>query len=198
MCRFSANPQAPAHSDVGVDAHIDPAECTDFMEIYGEFVTSQRADVGIGPYSQIGKCLRIRRKTSASRPCPLPDLSGAPRQLPFARGAWGRAHAQKPGPSGPGFGGLLGGSIREQRGGEIAVAGVGEEDDDGLALVFRALGELDGCVERCAGCLCGLRDGEGALRFPGFSSPARACKAPDAAAAAGCRCSRTSRKRPAL
>ena len=89
LCGFSANPQAPAHSDVGVDAHIDPAECTNFMEIYGEFVTSQRADVGIGPYSQIGKCQRIRRKTSASRPCPLPDLSGAPPQLPFARGAGG-------------------------------------------------------------------------------------------------------------
>ena len=30
--------------------HIDPAVCTGFMEILGEFVTSQRADVGIGPY----------------------------------------------------------------------------------------------------------------------------------------------------
>ena len=54
LCGFSANPQAPAHSGVGVDAHIDPAECTDFMEIYGEFVTSRRADVGIGPYKQVG------------------------------------------------------------------------------------------------------------------------------------------------
>ena len=30
--------------------HIDPADCTVFTEIYGEFVTAQRADVGIGPY----------------------------------------------------------------------------------------------------------------------------------------------------
>ena len=37
-------------SFVGVDAHIDPADCTVFTEIYGEFVTAQRADVGIGPY----------------------------------------------------------------------------------------------------------------------------------------------------
>ena len=35
---------------VGVDAHIDPAERTLFTEIYGKFATSQRADVGIGPY----------------------------------------------------------------------------------------------------------------------------------------------------
>ena len=35
---------------VGTDAYIGPAECTVFTEIYGEFTTSQRADVGIGPY----------------------------------------------------------------------------------------------------------------------------------------------------
>ena len=35
---------------VGADAHIGPAECTVFMELFGESVTSPRADVGIGPY----------------------------------------------------------------------------------------------------------------------------------------------------
>ena len=40
---------------VGADAHIGPAERADFMVIFGEFVTSSRADVGIGPYSQGGK-----------------------------------------------------------------------------------------------------------------------------------------------
>ena len=35
---------------VGADAYIGPAECAVFMEIFSEFVTSQRADVGIGPY----------------------------------------------------------------------------------------------------------------------------------------------------
>ena len=30
--------------------HIDPAGCTAFTEILGEFVTSRRAHVGIGPY----------------------------------------------------------------------------------------------------------------------------------------------------
>ena len=32
--------------------HIGPAEYTDFTVIYGEFATSQWADVGIGPYKQ--------------------------------------------------------------------------------------------------------------------------------------------------
>lgn len=42
----------PARMVVGVDAHIDPAECSVLTEISGEFATPQRADVGIGPYSQ--------------------------------------------------------------------------------------------------------------------------------------------------
>ena len=33
--------------------------CTDFTGIFGEFVTSQRADVGIGPYKQVRKYMRI-------------------------------------------------------------------------------------------------------------------------------------------
>ena len=41
--------------------HIGPADYTVFTEIFGEFVTSQRADVGIGPYSQMRRCIRIRR-----------------------------------------------------------------------------------------------------------------------------------------
>ena len=56
---------------VGADAHIGPAECTVFTGIFGEFATSQRADVGIGPYKRIGMSLRIRRgffnKSTASR-----------------------------------------------------------------------------------------------------------------------------------
>ena len=47
---------------VGVDAYIDPAGCTAFTEIYGKFVTARRADVGIGPYNQTDKCMRIRRE----------------------------------------------------------------------------------------------------------------------------------------
>ena len=30
-----------------------PAECSDFTIIFGEFVNSQRADVGIGPYANL-------------------------------------------------------------------------------------------------------------------------------------------------
>jgi len=47
---------------VGVDAHIDPAERTVSAGILGEFAISQRADVGIGPYKQVGKSIQIRRR----------------------------------------------------------------------------------------------------------------------------------------
>ena len=43
---------------VGADSHIAPADCTVFTEICGEFVTSQWADVGIGPYIAICQCIR--------------------------------------------------------------------------------------------------------------------------------------------
>ena len=57
-------------SFVGVDAHIDPADCTVFTEIYGEFVTAQRADVGIGPYRTLANpyCLAtFERKADSSQ-----------------------------------------------------------------------------------------------------------------------------------
>ena len=40
---------------VGADAYISPAEYTIFTVIFGEFATSQRADVSIGPHSQNGQ-----------------------------------------------------------------------------------------------------------------------------------------------
>ena len=40
-------------ASVGADAHIGPAESTFFTEICGEFETSQRADMGIGPYANL-------------------------------------------------------------------------------------------------------------------------------------------------
>jgi hypothetical protein len=51
---------ASAHSIVGADAHIGPAEQTAFTEIYGEFAASQRADAYIGPYEHAGNCILIR------------------------------------------------------------------------------------------------------------------------------------------
>ena len=42
-------------------------------------------------------------------------------------------------------------SVREQRRGQIPVAGVRQEDDDGLTLVFRPLGQLNGRPCRRAG-----------------------------------------------
>ena len=50
--------------------HIAPVDCTVFTEICGEFVTTQRADVGIGPYTRRAdapagteKLLRMPRHT---------------------------------------------------------------------------------------------------------------------------------------
>ena len=54
-----ANSIAPAHLVVGADAHIGPTECTIFTKIFGEFAASQRADVGIGPYTEMGRCIRV-------------------------------------------------------------------------------------------------------------------------------------------
>ena len=45
----------PRSPPVGADASCPPAGCTDFTGIFGEFVTSQRADVGIGPYRVLRK-----------------------------------------------------------------------------------------------------------------------------------------------
>ena len=47
--------ESVAHLTVGADAHIGPAECTDFTGISGEVVTSQRADVGIDPYNPVNR-----------------------------------------------------------------------------------------------------------------------------------------------
>ena len=55
---------------VGADSHIAPADCTVFTEIYGEFVTARRADVGIGPYRTLANpyCLAtFERKADLSQ-----------------------------------------------------------------------------------------------------------------------------------
>ena len=54
--KSSANPYALTRVAVEADAHIGPAECTDFTGIFGEFTAA--------PYIQRGNCLRIRRKFS--------------------------------------------------------------------------------------------------------------------------------------
>ena len=63
--------QRPLLSPVGADDSVRPQTAPDFFEILGEFATAQWADVGIGPYNEMGKCLRFRRKFSKTR-CFLP------------------------------------------------------------------------------------------------------------------------------
>ena len=53
------------------DDSVRPQTAPDFFEILGEFATAQWDDVGIGPYNEMGKCLRFRRKFSKTR-CFLP------------------------------------------------------------------------------------------------------------------------------
>ena len=55
-------------SFVGVDAHIDPADCTVFTVICGEFATSRRADVGIGPYRVLREFTAAHRADRGVRP----------------------------------------------------------------------------------------------------------------------------------
>ena len=85
LCGFSANPQAPAHSIVGADAHIGPLGSCEFAEDFRKIGAFCRADVGIGPYRHKRRCLRIRRK-SAQICKPLPQNlsdSALPSRLPF-------------------------------------------------------------------------------------------------------------------
>ena len=48
---FRRTRSMPVQLFVRVDAHIDPAGCTDFTKICGESVTSQWADRVVGPYN---------------------------------------------------------------------------------------------------------------------------------------------------
>ena len=65
---FPANPYARSHLFVGADAYIGPADCTVFTIIFGKFVTSQRADVGIGPYRILYKFTAAQRAEQSSAP----------------------------------------------------------------------------------------------------------------------------------
>ena len=68
-------------SKLACGRRIDPADCTVFTVICGEFVTSQRVDVGIDPYNETGNRLRIRRKfTKNTVFCGWTELS-APTEL---------------------------------------------------------------------------------------------------------------------
>ena len=64
-CGLRRIPQGPMPTLTRQDAPV-------FTKIHSEFETSTRADVGIGPYNEIGNCVRIRRKFPKSR-CFLPN-----------------------------------------------------------------------------------------------------------------------------
>ena len=66
---YSGTYACTARFGVGVDAHIDPADCTVFTVICGEFATSRRADVGIGPYRVLREFTAAHRADRGVRPC---------------------------------------------------------------------------------------------------------------------------------
>ena len=65
---------------VGADGSVRPQVVPLFTEICGESVTSQRADVGIGPYNCRHSCTRIRHNLSKNQPVPLGGQSRPPLQ----------------------------------------------------------------------------------------------------------------------
>ena len=54
-------------SKLACGRRIGPAECTVLTEICGEFATSGRADVGIGPYTKMSRRSRMRRGFSQEK-----------------------------------------------------------------------------------------------------------------------------------
>ena len=66
---YSGTYACTARFGVGVDAYIDPADCTVFTVICGEFATSRRADVGIGPYRVLREFTAAHRADRGVRPC---------------------------------------------------------------------------------------------------------------------------------
>ena len=59
---------------VGADAYIGPAECAVFMEIFSEFVTSQRADRVVGLYGETSMHIYPVGADDSVRPQNIPIL----------------------------------------------------------------------------------------------------------------------------
>ncbi len=83
---------AAAHLFVGAYAHIGPTECTIFTKIFGEFAASQRADVGIGPYTEMGRCIRVCRSFSQKTLHSAGGQSRPPLQRRFCAALKGGSH----------------------------------------------------------------------------------------------------------
>ena len=64
----------PARMVVGVDAHIDPAGCTDFTKNCGESVTSQWADRVVGLYGETSMHMYPVGADDSVRPQNIPIL----------------------------------------------------------------------------------------------------------------------------
>ena len=68
---LSVNPYALPNFIVGADANIGPMGSCEFAEDYRKTGAFCRADVGIGPYIEMSRCIRTRCDFSVNQ-CILP------------------------------------------------------------------------------------------------------------------------------
>ena len=71
---------------VGADAHIGPLGSYEFAADFRKNGAICRADVGIGPYSQTGKCNSNSQKRFCFRGCLLPTSQSASLTAPLCEG----------------------------------------------------------------------------------------------------------------
>ena len=85
ICQMGRQSRRPLqrHSlfTVEADDSVRPAEYTVFTKLFGEFVIAHRVDVGISPYNQAGKCIRIRRGFSMIQCILRAEQSPAPTNI---------------------------------------------------------------------------------------------------------------------
>ena len=95
---------------VGGDAYIAPANRTDFSGIFGEFDTSQWVDVGIDPYGENGRLIKIYKpaiwmmplhksatmQQAVMTPAPMESMAWESR-LPSSAATSAPVHAPVPG-----------------------------------------------------------------------------------------------------
>ena len=141
---------AAAHLFVGADAHIDPAECTVFMEVFGKSVTSRWADRVVGPYSETSFSHVSRR---GGRLCPPAGYIGfteifgetaASQRADVGIGPY-RTPANSQLPNGPMCTGKRQTHIRNAPSSRTAVTGIGPYSWRGSARGSRASAKIRSC-----------------------------------------------------
>jgi len=82
--KAAANTNASSHFSVGADAYIGPLGSCEFAENLRENGAFCRADVGIGPYKQVGSCGTNSHWAFASCNCLLRTSQSASLTAPLS------------------------------------------------------------------------------------------------------------------